>query len=254
MPTATTSASENLDLVGLAGANAAAAFTGTFVVNGSPTKTEMVDSAGGRSQIAHLTKALIVLVVILFLTKPLSFLPSGVLSAIVFLIGVKLIDLKGMRELYRLQKDEFTIALATAATLILGTVLEGILVAVLLSLIAQVRHSYRVRARILTRDATGSWQPVPMASGIVSAPGRCSRAKRRRQNERLQCRTRFHCRILSVEVLLDTFRSISSSYLSRSSSGERVTGDARMGRTVPYRGGSLGPGADDSIWSQRGAR
>ena len=36
---------ENLDLVG---ANAAAAFTGTFVVNGSPTKTEMVDSTGGR--------------------------------------------------------------------------------------------------------------------------------------------------------------------------------------------------------------
>jgi MFS superfamily sulfate permease-like transporter len=163
--------SENLDLVGLAGANAAAAFTGTFVVNGSPTKTEMVDSAGGRSQVAHLTTALIVLVVILFLTKPLSFLPSGVLSAIVFLIGVKLIDVKGMRELYRLQKDEFIIALATAAALILGTVLEGILVAVLLSLIDQVGHSYRVRTRILTRDATGNWQPVPVAPGIVSAPG-----------------------------------------------------------------------------------
>jgi high affinity sulfate transporter 1 len=163
--------SENLDLVGLAGANAAAAFTGTFVVNGSPTKTEMVDSAGGRSQVAHLTTALIVLVVILFLTKPLSFLPSGVLSAIVFLIGVKLIDVKGMRELYRLQKDEFIIALATAAALILGTVLEGILVAVLLSLIALVRHSYRARTRILTRDAAGNWKPVPVAPGIVSAPG-----------------------------------------------------------------------------------
>jgi SulP family sulfate permease len=162
---------ENLDLVGLAGANAAAAFTGTFVVNGSPTKTEMVDSAGGRSQVAHLTTALIVLVVILFLTKPLSLMPSAVLSAIVFLIGVKLIDIKGMRELYRLQKDEFIIALATAVTLIFGTVLQGILVAVLLSLIDQVRHSYRARTRILTRDGTGNWQPVPVAPGIVSAPG-----------------------------------------------------------------------------------
>jgi high affinity sulfate transporter 1 len=162
---------ENLDLVGLAGANAAAAFTGTFVVNGSPTKTEMVDSAGGRSQVAHLTTAFIVLVVILFLTRPLSFLPSAVLSAIVFLIGVKLIDVKGMRELFRLQKDEFIIALATAVTLIIGTVLQGILVAVLLSLIDQVRHSYRARTRILIRDAAGHWQPVPVAPGIVSAPG-----------------------------------------------------------------------------------
>ena len=162
---------ENLDLVGLAGANAAAAFTGTFVVNGSPTKTEMVDSAGGRSQVAHLTTAVIVLVVILFLTRPLGYLPAGVLSAIVFLIGVKLIDVKGMRELYRLQKDEFVIALATAATLVFGTVLQGILVAVALSLIDQVRHSYLARTRLLKRDAAGRWQSVPVAPGVVSAPG-----------------------------------------------------------------------------------
>ena len=44
--------SEATDLVGLGGANAAAAFTGTFVVNGSPTKAQIVDSAGGRSQLA----------------------------------------------------------------------------------------------------------------------------------------------------------------------------------------------------------
>jgi high affinity sulfate transporter 1 len=162
---------ENLDLVGLAGANAAAAFTGTFVVNGSPTKTEMVDSAGGRSQIAHLTTAIIVLVVILFLTKPLSLMPSFVLSAIVFHIGLKLIDVKGMRELFRLQKSEFIIALATAATLVFGTVLQGILLAVLLSLIDQVRHSYQARTRILIRGAAGNWKPVPVAPGIVSAPG-----------------------------------------------------------------------------------
>ena len=44
--------SEATDLVGLGAANAAAAFTGTFVVNGSPTKTQIVDSAGGRSQLS----------------------------------------------------------------------------------------------------------------------------------------------------------------------------------------------------------
>ena len=43
---------ENVDLVGLGLANAAAGISGTFVVNGSPTKTSMVDNAGGRSQIA----------------------------------------------------------------------------------------------------------------------------------------------------------------------------------------------------------
>jgi MFS superfamily sulfate permease-like transporter len=75
-------------------------------VNGSPTKTEMVDEAGGRSQVAHLSTAAIVLLVLLFLTKPLSFLPSAVLSAIVFMIGVKLIDAHGMQDLYQLQRNE----------------------------------------------------------------------------------------------------------------------------------------------------
>jgi high affinity sulfate transporter 1 len=162
---------ENLDLVGLAGANAAAAFSGTFVVNGSPTKTEMVDEAGGRSQLAHLTTAAVVLLVLLFLTRPLGFLPNAVLSAIVFMIGVKLIDTKGMRELFRLQRNEFWIALLVAATVVVLSVIHGIAVAVVLSLIDQVRHGYRPRTRVLVRDDAGRLESVPALPNRVAAPG-----------------------------------------------------------------------------------
>jgi SulP family sulfate permease len=54
---------ENIDLEGLALANLAAGLSGTFVVNGSPTKTEIVDIAGGQSQVAQLTTIVVVLVV-----------------------------------------------------------------------------------------------------------------------------------------------------------------------------------------------
>jgi len=162
---------EDADLIGLACANAVAGLTGTFVVNGSPTKTEMVDDAGGRSQVAHLSTAAIVLLVLLFLTKPLSFLPSAVLSAIVFMIGVKLIDARGIHELYRLQRNEFFIALATAAAVAVVGVTPGICIAVVLSLIAHVRHSYRPRTRLLTRDANGEWHAVSVAPGVFAAPG-----------------------------------------------------------------------------------
>src|ERR1035438_9139896 len=64
--------SEDTDLVGLGAANVVAAFSGTFVVNGSPTKTQMVDSAGGRSQLAPLTTSVVVLIVLLLLTGPLD--------------------------------------------------------------------------------------------------------------------------------------------------------------------------------------
>jgi SulP family sulfate permease len=90
---------ENMDLVGLGLANIGAGLSGTFVVNGSPTKTQMVDSAGGRSQLAQLITTLIVLLVLLFLTRPLAYLPDAVLASIVFLIGVELIDLKGMHRI-----------------------------------------------------------------------------------------------------------------------------------------------------------
>ncbi len=162
---------DNADIIGLAAANAAAAFTGTFVVNGSPTKTEMVDDAGGRTQAAHLTTAVIVLLVLLFLTRPLSLLPAAVLSAIVFMIGVKLIDVKGMIELFRMQKDEFVVALLTACVVVFVDVMHGILAAVVLSLIAHARHSYRLRTRVLTRSPAGRWIEHHVAPDVLAAPG-----------------------------------------------------------------------------------
>jgi high affinity sulfate transporter 1 len=162
---------DNADLVGLAAANAAAAFTGAFVVNGSPTKTEILDDAGGRSQAAHVTTAIIVLLVLLFLTGPLSLLPAAVLSAIVFVIGLRLIDVKGMRELYRLQKDEFVVALLAAGVVVFVDVMHGILAAVLLSLIAHARHSYRLSRRVLTRGPTGRLVAHPVTANVFAAPG-----------------------------------------------------------------------------------
>ncbi|HTR05959.1 MAG TPA: SulP family inorganic anion transporter [Paraburkholderia sp.] len=162
---------DNTDLVGLAASNVAAALTGTFVVNGSPTKTEMVDDAGGRTQITHLTTAAIVLLVLLFLTKPLGYLPTAVLSAIVFMIGVKLIDVKGMGELLKVQRDEFFVALITAGVVVFVDVMHGIIAAVLLSIIDNTRHSYRLRTRVLTRGETGNWAPHDVAPNLFAAPG-----------------------------------------------------------------------------------
>src|ERR1700683_1223899 len=121
---------ENADLVGLSAANAAAAFSGTFVVNGSPTQTAMVESSGGTDQLAHLATAGIVVLVLLFLTGPLQFLPNCVLGAVVFTIAMRLIDLRALRAIRRESPGEFTLAVITAAGVVLFGVEECILVAV----------------------------------------------------------------------------------------------------------------------------
>jgi sulfate permease, SulP family len=89
----------------------------------------------------------------------------------VFMIGVKLIDIKGMRELFRLQRDEFWIALLAAAAVVVLSVTYGIAVAVVLSLIDQVRHGYRPRTRVLVRDHAGRLEAVPAQPNRVAAPG-----------------------------------------------------------------------------------
>ncbi len=162
---------ENVDLVGLAAANAAAGLSGTFVVNGSPTKTAIVDTAGGRSQISQLTTVAIVLTVILFLTKPISYLPNAALAAIVFLIGLKLIDIQGMRDIFQTHREEFYLAVVTAATVVFVGVKEGIVLAIVLSLILHVRHSYRPNSAVLISSENRFWQPIPARPGSVSEPG-----------------------------------------------------------------------------------
>jgi sulfate permease, SulP family len=163
--------SENLDLVGLSLANIAASCSSAFVVNGSPTKTAMVDNAGGKSQVSQLTTVAMVLLVLLFLTKPLSFLPNAVLASIVLLIGIKLIDIRGLREIYKVKPGEFALALITALTVIFIGVKEGIILAIVLSLLQLVQRSYQPHTGIVLHDATEQWKMEKVAPDEMIEPG-----------------------------------------------------------------------------------
>ncbi len=163
--------SEATDLVGLGAANAAAAFSGTFVVNGSPTKTQIVDSAGGRSQLSQLTAFTVVLIVLVLLTGPLAYLPDAALAAVVFLIAIELIDLLGMRRILALRKHEFAVALLTMAAVVTLGVEYGIVLAIIASIIEHLRHSYRPLNSVLVKSPEGHWQPVPVEPGARTKEG-----------------------------------------------------------------------------------
>ena len=162
---------EEGDLVGLGLSNAAAGMTGTFVVNGSPTMTEVADSSGGRSQLAQLVTVGIVLIVLLFFTVPLSYLPGAVLATIVFAIGIHLIDIKGLKELLYRRPVEFIVAFITAMTVIFVDVGWGIILAVVLSIIVHLRHSYQPRNFLLVEAPNRGWVFTPLESGNQAAPG-----------------------------------------------------------------------------------
>lgn len=159
------------DILGLASANLAAALSGAFVVNGSPTQTAVADRAGATSQWSQVTLAAVVLAVLLFFTGPLGFLPRCVLAAIVFTIGVGMIDLRGLLDMRLESPGEFLVALATAATVALVGVEQGVLLAVVLSLLRHVSHSYHPHTAVLVVGEDGRKEPVPAEPGRQTAPG-----------------------------------------------------------------------------------
>ena len=172
MPSSTGSRSTRARISWGSGSRTSAqALSGTFVVNGSPTKTEMVDEGHSHTQVAQLTTAVVVAMVLLFLTKPLQYLPNAVLSSVVFLIGVKLVDIHGMREILRLRKDEFVVAVITAVVVVVVGVEQGIILAIILSLLLHVQRHYAPADSVLAWGADGHVRSMDPAAGVLSEPG-----------------------------------------------------------------------------------
>ncbi len=161
----------NRDILGLAGANAAAGLSGTFVVNGSPTKTEILNEQGGKSQVANITMALIVLLVTMYATALLAPMPKAVLGGIVFLIGYGLIDVLGLKTIRKRAPIEFVVALITAIVVCAVGVEQGIILAIVLSILALVQRQYKPSNFVVGVDASGEPTYERAAPGMQSLPG-----------------------------------------------------------------------------------
>jgi len=162
---------ENRDLIGLGAANVVAGLSGTFVVNGSPTQTAMIESYGGRSQLSNLATAATVGVILILLTGPLKYLPLCVIGAIVFVVAVSMIDIKGLRDLWRCGRKEFWVALLTALSVVVLGVGYGIQIAIVVSLLDHVRRGYKPRTAVVVRDRDIHWRMEKVQPGIFVEPG-----------------------------------------------------------------------------------
>ena len=162
---------ENADLAGLSAANALAGFSGTFVVNGSPTQTAMVEGAGAQSQVAQLATSATVALVLLFLTRPLEYLPRCVLGSLVFVIAIRLINVRTLLAIRRESPGEFALAVTTAVVVVAAGVEQGIVLAMILSLFRIVHHSYHPHTAVMLPHPDGGWDLKPAAPGVMTVPG-----------------------------------------------------------------------------------
>jgi SulP family sulfate permease len=99
------------------------------------------DDMGARSQIAGLVAAATVALILVFLTKPVQYLPKAVLGAVIITAAIGLIDPQAWRALAAIDHVEVAIAAVTTGCVVAFGVLQALIVAVGLSLIDTVRRS-----------------------------------------------------------------------------------------------------------------
>ena len=137
------------ELIGLGSSNVAAGFLQAFPVAASQSRTVVIDSAGGRSQLVGLVATVLVIVFLLFLTPLLEPMPLAALGAIIVVAALGLIDIEPIRDLYRLRRLEFALAIATLLSVLAIGILQGILVAVVLSLVYVISRISRPHTAVL---------------------------------------------------------------------------------------------------------
>ncbi len=123
------------EFLALGAANLAAAFGQGFPVAGGLSQSAVNDKAGARTPLALLFASLALAVCLLFLTELLRNLPTVVLASIVLVAVRGLIDLKGLRHLWRVSKLEFRISMVALVGVLLLGILKGVLVAAIVSLL-----------------------------------------------------------------------------------------------------------------------
>jgi len=125
----------NRELIATGAANLAGSFFGAMPAGGGTSQTLVVRSVGGRTQKASLVQAAAAAATMLVLAPFLGLLPQAVLAAVVIVYSVGLIDPAEFVSISRIRTMEFTWALAACAGVLVFGTLQGIVVAIVLSLI-----------------------------------------------------------------------------------------------------------------------
>jgi SulP family sulfate permease len=164
----------NQEFVALGMANLGAGFLTGFPAALSASRTAVNDQMGGKTQWVGLIAAALVVIFLLFLTPLLAPLPTATLGAIIIVASLGLIDIAAFRFLRHVRPAEFWLAVVTAFGVLTVGVLQGILVAVVLSLISLLYRMARPHDALLDDvDAAGGtvYRGVADKETALTEPG-----------------------------------------------------------------------------------
>ena len=130
-------------------ANIVSALSQGFAVTGADSRTAIGVAAGGRTQVTGLIAAAAIAIVLLFLTEPLRYVPTAALGAVLLFAAFALFDVRTLREIWKIDRVEFGLAVTTMLGVVAVGPIKGILFVVALALARFVKQIARSRDEIL---------------------------------------------------------------------------------------------------------
>ena len=141
----------NAELTGFGAANIASGLVGGFPVTSSDSRTAVNFSVGGRSQVAGLTAAVVLGASILFFSDLIRILPLPALGAILISAALSVIDLNGLRQIWKISRIEFGFAMIALFGAISFGVLQGVVVAIIATFAHIILNAMQPRVVLLGR-------------------------------------------------------------------------------------------------------
>ncbi|UJH68766.1 SulP family inorganic anion transporter [Allomuricauda sp. SCSIO 65647] len=139
----------NQELLALGTANLIGSFFQSYSTTAGFSRTAVNVKAGAKTGISAMISALVVGLILLFLTPVFRYLPNTVLAAIILVAVYSLIDIKYAVKLYRSRKDEFILLMVTFLITLAVGIMEGIVLGVLFSLVLLVYRTSKPHIAVL---------------------------------------------------------------------------------------------------------
>ena len=162
----------NQEMIGIGSANFAAGLFQGFAISASGSRTAVAEQSGSKSQVTGLVGAGVVVVLLLFLPSLLADLPQSALAAVVIAAALSLVNLPILRKYLRVRKTSLLLSLVATIGVVLFGVLEGILFAVILSILLFFRRSWWPHGEVLGHVAhLDGWHSVEAYPEAEQVPG-----------------------------------------------------------------------------------
>jgi high affinity sulfate transporter 1 len=162
----------NQEMIGIGAANIAAGMVQGFAVSTSSSRTAVAEQSGAKSQLTGLVGAGIVAVLLLFLNDLLSELPQSALAAVVIAAALSLLNLGVLVRYWRVRPSAVALSVIASLGVIFVGVLEGIVVAIFLAVLAFFRRNWWPHGAVLGHiDGIDGWHDIDGHDDAAELPG-----------------------------------------------------------------------------------